>query len=244
MTRVLTAFLLVILLKPVSYGQGVQPAPVFKNGSLNDRNSLLNLRLSHPLWQATRFEDNYFVLVQMDGIASPIQKSDLANHGIILAQYLSGNNWFATCKPGFSLKNPGEMGIKNIYAIPAALKVDARLMEHIDQFKGPKDLIAITCFPMDKKRIENALRESGAQIMETKIKPAHVWFVRATSATIEKLALLPFISSISPLHLEDIPLNYNNRAIHSVQSLSATIGRNLTGKNLIVGIGDNADPST
>ncbi len=25
--------------------------------------------------------------------------------------------------------------------------------------------------------------------------------------------------------------------------LSATVGRNLTGKNLIIGIGDNADPS-
>jgi hypothetical protein len=243
MPRVLTAFLLLIFLRPVSYGQGVQPAPILKNGRLTDRNSLLNLRLSHPLWQATRFENDYYVIVQMDRVAASVQKADLANRGIILEQYLSGNNWFASLKPGFSLKNAGDMGIKNIYAIPPALKVNARLTEYMGHANGPKDLIAITCFSLDKNRVENALRESGAQIVDTKIKPAHVWFVHATSATIEKLALLPFISSISPLHLEDIPLNYNNRAIHSVQSLSARVGRNLTGKNLIIGIGDNADPS-
>ena len=64
-----------------------------------------------------------------------------------------------------------------------------------------------------------------------------------TSECINKLSLLAFVHSISPIHLEDVPLNYNNRAIHGVQSLAATTGRNLTGKNLIIGIGDNADPS-
>src|SRR5580704_12465791 len=110
MPRVLTAFLLVIFLRPVSYGQGVQPAPILKNGRLTDRNSLLNLRLSHPLWQAARFENDYFVIAQMDRVAGPIQRADLANRGIILEQYLSGNNWSATLKPGFSLKNAGDMG--------------------------------------------------------------------------------------------------------------------------------------
>jgi hypothetical protein len=51
------------------------------------------------------------------------------------------------------------------------------------------------------------------------------------------------ISSLSPIHLESYPLNNNNRAIHGVHALSATVGRNLNGKGVVIGIGDNANPS-
>ena len=55
---------------------------------------------------------------------------------------------------------------------------------------------------------------------------------------------MPFVYSLSPIHLQDVPLNYNNHGLLSVQCPHLRVGRNLTGKNLIVGIGDNADPST
>src|SRR5450432_2057053 len=242
MSRILTVLLLLVLFRPDSYGQNIPSPPAFKNGRLNPGNSTLNLRINHPLWQSARFGENYFVIVEMSHIPDPLEKSELANQGIKLEQFLSGNNWLATCKTGFSLKNTGGLGVKNVYAIPPALKINARLLD-FTKLKGPQDLIAVSCFPMDKKSIENALRESGAQIIETKIKPPNTWFVQGSVETIERLARLPFISSLAPIHLEDILLNYNNRAIHSVQSLSADVGRNLRGKNLIIGIGDNADPS-
>jgi hypothetical protein len=242
MSRILTVLLLLVLFRPDSYGQNIPSPPAFKNGRLNPGNSTLNLRINHPLWQSARFGENYFVIVEMSHIPDPLEKSELANQGIKLEQFLSGNNWLATCKTGFSLKNTGGLGVKNVYAIPPALKINARLLD-FTKLKGPQDLIAVSCFPMDKKSVENALRESGAQIIETKIKPPNTWFVQGSVETIERLARLPFISSLAPIHLEDILLNYNNRAIHSVQSLSADVGRNLRGKNLIIGIGDNADPS-
>ncbi len=102
--------------------------------------------------------------------------------------------------------------------------------------------MAVTCFPLERNKIEDAFKLAGVRIVETKIKPANTWFVKGPDAGIKKLARLPFVVSVHPLHLEDVPLNYNNRAIHGVHALSATIGRNLTGKNLIIGIGDNADP--
>ena len=243
MFRVLCALLIFMLMRQVSYGQGTLPSPSFKNGKLTVENGLLNHKTSHPLWQSTRYGSNYYVVIQMNQIADQALKSELANNGIKLEQWLSGTNYLAICKQGFSFKNPSGMGIKNIYAIPPALKVNSGLKNYTGQVKGPKDLIAIICFPMDKKIVEKAIIASGAYIVETKIKPAHIWFVHGSSETIEKLSKLPFIHSISRIHLEDVPLNYNNRAIHGVQSLAATLGRNLSGKNLIVGIGDNADPS-
>lgn len=243
MFRVPAAIVLLVFVRLVSFGQGIPPAPVFKNGRLTKTNSLLNLRTSHPFWQSARFEEKYYVVLQLDRSGAQELKSGLVNSGIRVGQYLSDNYWMATIKTGVSLTNVAGLGIKNVYAIPSSLKVNDALRDWVVNKKRSGDLVAVTCFDVEKNRIEKALTESGAQIIETKIKPAHVWFIKGSVAALEKLALLPFVISMSPIHLEDVPLNYNNRAIHSVQSLSSIAGRNLTGKNLIVGIGDNADPS-
>ena len=72
--------------------------------------------------------------------------------------------------------------------------------------------------------------------MDTKIKPANTWFVVASPEVLKKIAGLPFVYSISPIHLEDVLLNYNNHDLLSVQPLTSSVGRNLTGKNIIVGL--------
>jgi hypothetical protein len=41
-----------------------------------------------------------------------------------------------------------------------------------------------------------------------------------------------------------VALNYNNRAIHAVDVVSASSGRNLQGTHVAIGVGDNGDPST
>ena len=244
MLRVLTACLLFTLIGPYLFSQVVHPAPSFKNGRITPENSLLLHKISHPAWQSAFFGSRYYVVVQLSHPADQHQKNELMDHGIRLEQWISGNNWLATCAQGFNNKNLTDLGIHNIYSIPPSLKWNAQLLQYAAQSKGPKDLIAVNCFPADRNMVSQALKESGATIIETKIKPANTWFIKGSRETVLKLASFPFISSIRPIHLEDVPLNYNNRAIHGVQSLSATVGRNLTGKNLVVGIGDNADPST
>jgi len=243
MFRVLVACLLLTLVGSDLFSQ-VVPAPAFKNGRIAPENSLLLHKINHPAWQSALSGSQYYVVVQMNQHTDQRQKKELLDRGIRLEQWISGNNWLATCQLGFNNRNLAGLGIRNVYSIPPSLKVNAHLLEYAAQSKSPKDLIAVNCFPADRNMISQALKESGAMIVETKIKPANTWFIKGTPETIIKLASLPFISSIRPLHLEDVPLNYNNRATHGVQSLSATLGRNLTGKNLVIGIGDNADPST
>ena len=244
MLRVLTACLLLSLIGPDLFSQAVHPTPAFKNGRINPENSLLLQQINHPAWQSALFGSRYYVVVQLNQPADQYKKKELLDHGVRLEQWISGNNWLATCRTGFNNRNLTQLEIRNVYSIPSSLKLNAHLLEYAAQPKGPKDLIAVNCFPADREMVIQALKESGAGIVETKIKPANTWFIQGSPETIRRLAALPFISSISPIHLEDIPLNYNNRAIHGVQSLSSIAGRNLTGNNLVIGIGDNADPST
>ena len=244
MFRVLPALFFLILSETASIGQVSRTAPFFKNGPFPAGYRLLEYKINHPLWTTTRFGDTYYLIVQTDQVANNYRKSALQNMGIRLENWMPGNHYLAIFKNIQSLKKLNIPGIKNIYAIPSHLKMSAGLRNGWTESPNPKDLIAVTCFPADKQFIEYALKNTGLQIIETKIKPANTWFVRGSLDEMEKISRLPFVISISPIHLEDIPLNYNNRAIHSVQSLSAYTGRNLTGKNLVIGIGDNANPST
>ena len=221
MFRVLIACLLLTLIGPDLLSQVAQPAPVFKNGRIAPENSLLSRKINPAAWKSTLFGSRYYVIIQLNQHADQHQKKELSDRGIRLEQWISGNNWLATCRQGFNNRNLSELGIRNVYSIPSSLKLNAHLLEYAALSKGPKDLIAVNCFPADRNLISQALKESGATIIETKIKPAHTWFIQGSPETIRKLALLPFISSIRPIHLEDVPLNYNNRAIHGVQSLSS-----------------------
>jgi hypothetical protein len=243
MLRVLTAFVLLIFSEALCYSQVPQPLPTFKNGRINAANSLLNRKISHPLWQSTRFRAHYFVLVQLKKIPDSHQKSLLADQGILLEQWISGNNYLATIRQNASLRDLTERGIENVFLIPPSVKMSPGLQEYSRQHTGIHDLVAVSCFPADKKSLEQAMLLTGVRIVDTRIKPANTWFVQGTAEMMEKLALLPFVHTLSPLHLEDLPLNYNNHAIHGLQSLNALAGRNLLGRNLIIGIGDDANPS-
>ena len=129
MFRVLCALLIFILIRPVSYGQATLPSPAFKNGKLTAENGLLNHKTSHPLWQSTRFGSDYYVVVQMNQIADPSVKSELANNGIKLEQWLSGTNYLAVCSQGFSLKNHFRFGYQKYLCNTTSFKIEFRTEE-------------------------------------------------------------------------------------------------------------------
>ncbi len=243
MPRVLAVCIFFLLTGQVVFGQNKPQFPLFRNGKLTENNNLLHRKMTDPRWQSVHFRDNYYVVVQMNQLVDRAMKNQLAGRGLRIEQWLSGYSYFAICSREFSMKNLTEIPIKNIYVIPPAMKINANLKNYDEKTNNAKDLIAVTSYSIDGNLLAKALSESGAQMVDTKIKPAHTSFIRGNTEVIKKLSSVPFVRSISGIHLEDVPLNYNNRAIHGVQSLAATLGRNLSGQNLIIGIGDNADPS-
>jgi hypothetical protein len=244
MLRALTTFFLLLTFSRYAAGQATQPRLRLKTGFFLPANSLLHHKLSHPLWQSVRRKDEYFVVLQMNRIPGTEQKQAIQKHGIRLFSYLSANAYLAICQKAPSAKEVSDLGIVDIYAVPSSLKLDPGLGNAAVRGNGRQDLIAVSCFPVDKKIVAESLTAAGAEIVETKIKPDRTWFVRASPLVLEKLARLPFVFSLRPIHLEDIALNYNSHALHSVNALCNAVSRNLHGENLVLGIGDNADPST
>jgi hypothetical protein len=55
---------------------------------------------------------------------------------------------------------------------------------------------------------------------------------------------LPFVSDLHLQSITDRPLNYSDVGAHGISGLNAPNGKNLIGKGVTIGIGDNADIST
>ncbi len=202
MFRALTALMILLILESDSFGQKVQSEPFLKNGRLTAAEQSAGKK-NQPDSLAIQLilERNIIWLSRLDDIADPRQKALLAEHGIRLEQWISGNSWLAVCETGFTLTNPRTAGIKNMYSIPPALKIDHRLSDPGQLQKTSKDLIVVSCFPADGALIEKNLRETGAQIVDTKIKSANTWFVRAGAESIRKnvpASLCKFNQSDSP----------------------------------------------
>ena len=220
--------------------------PAFKNGSIPASFEILHHKLTHSLWKSALYDKKYFLLVHFDRPPDENQKAGLASRGFQLDQYISDNNWLAHWNGEGDLKSLGQNSIEALYAIPPELKISQKLNTISPGNQSPDDLIAVSYFGgLDPAVIEQELRQAGAEIRQTKIKPAHIVFIRpAGMEVLKKIAGLPFVVSLNPQHLKDVPLNNNNRAVHGVQALAASAGRNLQGNGVTVGIGDNGDPST
>jgi hypothetical protein len=221
------------------------PAPQLKNGSLSSRSAILHRRTGNAIRESARFGKKYFLLAHFDRIPDAEQRKELALRGLVLHQYVAGNNWLVSWDDNSELKSLDRTSVTELYVIPPELKISPRLKNMAAADQTPDDLIAVSFFAgMDPRLVQTALRNAGATPVQTKIKPPYTVFIRNGTGLLQKIAALPFIASINPQRIKDVPLNNNNRAIHGVEALAAGAGRNLRGKGVTAGIGDDGEPSS
>lgn len=225
--------------------QKTQPLRL-KNGFLNTGRNLLNKKTGRESFRELLFQKKYYALVRFDKLPGIAEKKELASRGIALFDFIPGNAFMAEISDSTAFRFMKNQKINAVYALPPSLKISEKLLQNEDQFaKAGEVLIAVSFFgTTDKAMLAKELEQAGAQVVSTKIQPAHTIFIRAPQQVIQKIALIPPVTYISSQRLKDVPLNYNNRAIHALDALSAGSGRNLQGKNVVIGIGDNADPSS
>ena len=192
------------------------------------------------------YGDNYFVVVQFTALPAKQVQQSLQNAGLELGMYLPGNAYQATIKKDFDFTTAKQFGLASINIVPAIYKISQRLTEYQPaNNKEAIGLVAVTYFTTLKKEIvQKELQNAGAVIVTTKYNAANIIFIEADKKIITAIAALPFVSSLGLQILKDKPLNYYTREAHGVSGLNALNGKNLNGKGVTIGIGDNADIST
>ncbi len=221
-----------------------QPLPIhFKQGDFIGNRNLLNGKFTKSLLAQSRFRKKYYALIQFEKIPDNNERKELETQGVFLFDYMPKNAFMAEMQDGFSGADLKAHHATGIYGIDNRFKISDKLESYIQE--NANDAIAVSFFgSINRNDVVNELEKNGAQLVRTKIQPTHIIFIKASMQAVNKIAALPFVSYISEQILKDIPLNYNNHAIHALDALGASAGRNLQGNNVTVGVGDNADPST
>ncbi len=215
----------------------------FAAGNFITGNNVQKQSFQKESLQASLFNNNFYVLVQFAKLPTLQIQKELRNAGFDLQSYFPGNAYLATIKSGFHFSQASQFKIISINTIPPLYKKDRALAEQYQQGnKEDEHLIAVSYYPsVSKTDIINELQRIGALIVPTKYSDADAIFIQADMDKINAIAALPFVSYISIQSLTDKILNNKSIGKHAVTSLLSPSGKNLSGKGIVVGIGDNSE---
>ncbi len=216
-----------------------------RNGVLKPGNRLSRGSFDKKRISAGLFLKNYYVLIQLDKIPDLDTRQKMEIAGIYLEEYISGYAYMASLKRDISLSSLTDYGIVSVNVLPGGLKVDHRIAYFDPLIRQNGKYFVINYFAsLDRQTVEKALKEIGANIVLSKIDREGMVFIYPDKALVEKLAALPFVIGISLQEFSDKPLNYVNVSNQGISGLYHPQGKGLSGKNVTVGVGDNADIST
>lgn len=242
--------LLIVIFLSFSFTQSLaqqKEKPVhFTNGDFITSSNISKQTFKKQDLNAVLLGDKYYVLVQFSQLPTPAIKEAMNRAGITLGTYLPDNAYLTTIKNTFNFSTAKDFNINAINTIPLVYKIHRRLL--IDKPTIDKELgqvMAVSYFEQaDKTIVLSELKKAGAIILSSKFDAAGIVLIQYNPSIINNIAALPFVSSISLQPLKDQPLNYNSRAAHGVSGLNALNGKNLNGKGVTVGVGDDADISS
>ncbi len=217
----------------------------FANGDFFTGNNISSHSFTTDSIKAALSGNEYFVLLQFSALPSEGIKQKMSNAGISLYTYYPGNAWLASIKNNFDFSKAGSFNISSINVIPAAYKIHKKLPGYRPTAgRDEVQAMAISYFGVTKETVLAALNKAGAFIATEKYEAANIILIQYNRQLIDVIAAWPFVNSISLQPMQDHPLNYNSRAVHGISGLNAWSGKNLNGKNVTIGIGDNSDVST
>ncbi len=228
------------------YAQEIGQPIRFKSGNFIPVNNLASQNFKKELISGALSGNNYYVLAQFSPLPSAIVRGELKQAGIELGAYIPGNAYLATIKNDFDFSLSAKFGLISVNTVSPVYKIDSALLAYqSSNRKEDPEIFAVSYYPSaGKAMVEQALQRLGAIVVPTKFTDAPVIFIRPAKNIISAIAALPVVSYISLQSLTDRTLNYKGIALHGIAALLSPSGRQLSGKNITVGIGDNAEIST
>ncbi|MBS1510657.1 MAG: S8 family serine peptidase [Bacteroidetes bacterium] len=246
MTKLVSILLLIFCCSIITAQAQTSDVPVrFAKGNFITGNNITQKSFTAAALQPAKFGDRFFALVQFTQLPDANQKNQLKQAGLELGGYLPGNAYFAAINSSFDFSSAASFHINAVNAVPVQYKTDDAVYDII-AIKNMQKVIAVTFYNgIDKTSVSQSLQQLGAVIVTTTINPEHTIFIQpVAAAVINQIAALPFVQYINAQRLDATPINYNDIATHGFSSVQSLLGRNLRGKNVTVGIGDNAEISS
>ena len=164
----------------------------------------------------------------------------------MLNEYIPANAWLATITNSFDFNTAKNFNIVSINSIPSFYKIDPALFSYQPAHdKQDISVFAISFFSsVNKREVEIQLQQMGVSVIASKFNFKNTILIQPNVGKLNEIAALPYVSFIREQSIKDKIINYNDIATHGIGGLQSISGRNLNGKGVVVGVGDNADISS
>ena len=200
----------------------------------------------------SRIEGRSFAIIQFEHIPTAAERQQLLNAGISLLDYIPNNTYTVSIKGSINDKTLQQAGARSVIELKPEQKMAQPLAWGVAppwsvKVPGTVDVWIRFLKILSSGSVLEELHQKNFDILSSDYKDYHIISLRVPLQRLNELASLPFIEYVQPAPHEDQLLNNVDRADARANLLNAPVafgGRNLKGEGIVIGIGDDANPST
>jgi hypothetical protein len=202
--------------------------------------------------RSSRFEGRSFAIIQFEHIPTAEERRQLLNAGISLLDYIPNNTYTVSIKGSLNDKILKQARARSVIELSPEQKMAQPLAWGVAppwsvKVPGTVDVWIRFLKILSSESVVEELRQKNFDILSDVYKEYHIISLRVPMQRLNELASLPIIEYVQPAPHEDQALNNVDRADARANLLNAPGalgGRNLRGEGIVIGVGDDANPST
>lgn len=190
-----------------------------------------------------------FVIIQFENIPSAIEKEQLKKEGIVLLDYIPNNAYTATVSGFLNSETISRLRARAIVQLTPQQKMDPSLAGETFpawaiKLAGTIDVWVSFPKTFSYEMVTSEIKAKNFDILSGDYKNYNILVLRIATNRLSELASLPFIDYVQAAPKEVEPLNNNSTTHSRAKILNSSLpgGRNLRGEDIVVGVGDLANP--
>lgn len=209
-----------------------------------------SLKEDQFLKQQSPLDGKRFAVIQLSMPLTTEYRQLLLLNGIELYDYVASNSYNASFKE-FNANNFSKLGIKNISYISPQIKVSP-LLKNIEKYSwinadnGNINILIKLSPGITILTAKKELQLIGLHLITSQLETYYILEGKASVLKLNDIAGLSFVEWIEPAQPSPQTLNSKSENMSAANIARAAIpdgGYGLTGKGVVVGVGDNADPT-
>jgi hypothetical protein len=201
--------------------------------------------------RSLQFEGRSFAIIQFEHIPTAEERQQLLNGGVSLLDYIPNNTYTVSIRGFVSEKILTQAGARSMIELSPEQKMAQSLAWGVAppwsvKVPGTVDVWIRFLKILSSESVSAELRQRNFDVLSTDFKDYHIISLRVPLQRLNELASLPFIEFVQPAPHDDQPLNNVDRGDARANLLNASVafgGRDLRGEGIVIGIGDDANPS-
>jgi hypothetical protein len=241
-------FTFLILLSGPLFSQGKKDYSIqLRSGSFvpekNIGTSGSNLRTNSESGQKS------FVIIQFEAIPTAQERNELRAEGIELLEYIPNYAYTATITGRNEQRALARTKGRAIVELLPEQKMQTELANgrfpaYAVKVRGTIDVWVNYPASFSYEEVKTGLKTLGAELISDQFRTYQILEVRISTSKIRELAALPFVQYVQARPQEDKPFNNKSTANSKANVLGSKLpgGRGLTGKGVVIGIGDDSNP--